>query len=129
MARGHGRISAGEEVTKGDAIVEKGAERLEDLSTRAAEAGGLRARLASELADDAAFLRKLKPSLIAARAKGELPTDEEPGSEAAGLPPPKPKKRRSGQGPNAVALVAAAFALGIALAKLIDWRSHAHPRS
>jgi hypothetical protein len=29
---------------------------------------------------------------------------------------------------NPIALVGAAFGAGIALAKLIDWRGHAHPR-
>jgi hypothetical protein len=30
---------------------------------------------------------------------------------------------------NQVALVGAAFAAGAFLAKLLDWRGHAHPRS
>ncbi len=32
------------------------------------------------------------------------------------------------QSPNPFAVAGAAFALGTLLAKLIDWRSHAHPR-
>ena len=65
---------------KGDGAVEAGAERLEALSDKAAEKGGVTAKLADELADDARFLRKLKPSLIVRRAKGELPKDAEPGT-------------------------------------------------
>jgi hypothetical protein len=114
-------------VTKGDAIVEKGAARLRDLSRRAAEAGGLRARLAPTIAEDAAFLRKLKPSLIAARAKGEAPTDQDPGATPVAPAGPQLGKR-SGNGPSPFLVIGAAFAVGIAVAKVIDWRSHAHPR-
>ena len=32
------------------------------------------------------------------------------------------------QGPNPFAVAGAAFAVGTVLAKMIDWRSHAHPR-
>ena len=34
----------------------------------------------------------------------------------------------SADGPSPFAVLAAGFALGIALAKWIDWRGHAHPR-
>jgi hypothetical protein len=114
---------------KGDRAVESGADKLEELSGKAAAKGGLRAKLADELADDAAFLRKLKPSLIAKRAKGELPKDAEPGTGTpaapAGAQHAKPK--RTG-GPSPFAVAAAAFVVGTLVAKLIDWRSHAHPR-
>ena len=117
-------------MTKGDALVEKGAERLQALSRRAAEAGGIRSRLAPTLADDAAFLRRLKPSLMAARARGEAPTDQEPGS--APVAPTSPQlgnpPRKQGNGPNPWVVIGAAFAMGIVLAKLVDWRGHAHPR-
>ena len=36
----------------------------------------------------------------------------------------RPKPRR---GPNPFLVAGAAFALGAVLAKLIDWRGHAHP--
>src|SRR5687768_5183589 len=65
---------------KGDAIVESGARKLDELSRKAAARGGLAGKLADELADDASFLRKLKPSLIVARAKGDAPKDAEPGT-------------------------------------------------
>jgi hypothetical protein len=38
----------------------------------------------------------------------------------------RPKKKR--RGPNPFVVVGAALALGVFLAKVLDWRSHAHPR-
>jgi hypothetical protein len=108
-------------MTKGDALVEKGATRLQRLANQAARTGGLRSRLAQPLAEDAAFLRKLKPSLMVARAKGETPTEQEPEKTVVSRP------RRRG-GANPLLVVGIALAAGIALAKIIDWRSHAHPR-
>jgi hypothetical protein len=117
--------------TKADEIVERGADRLEELSERAAGGDGFKAKLADELADDAAFLRKLKPSLMKARAKGEAPTDEKPGEERAAAGGPqlgkRPKPKGDG-GPNPFVVAAAALAVGIVIAKWIDWRGHAHPR-
>jgi hypothetical protein len=115
---------------KGDRAVEAGADKLERLSERAAAKGGLTAKLAGELADDAGFLRKLKPSLIARRAKGELPRDAEPGSATPARPaaPSGPQHRPKQDGPNPLAVAVGAFAVGTVLAKLIDWRGHAHPR-
>jgi hypothetical protein len=120
-------------VTKGDLLVERGARRLQDLADRAAARGdGVGEWLSEELRTDAAFLRKLKPSLIAARAKGDAPTDQEPTAPppAAASAPPKPKQKRSrgGGGPAPLLVVGAALAAGILLAKVIDWRGHAHPR-
>ena len=114
----------------GDAILEKGAERLQELADRAAASGGPAARLAEPLAEDAVLLRRMKPSLIAARIKGEAPTDLEPGSGAAVAPsgPQLGKRSRRKGGPNPFLVVGAALAAGIVLAKLIDWRGHAHPR-
>ena len=121
LAHRDGRGAAGEEMTKGDALVEKGATGLQRLANQAARSGGLRSRLAQPLAEDAAFLRKLKPSLMVARAKGEAPTDQEPRSHVAARP------RRRG-GPNPFLVLGIALAAGIALAKIVDWRGHAHPR-
>jgi hypothetical protein len=108
--------------------VDRLADRLERVSEKEASKGGLHAKLADELADDAAFLRKLKPSLIKARAKGELPTDEKPGRprRAPGRPQLGYPKPRSG-GPNPWIVVGAALVVGVLLAKAIDWRGHAHP--
>jgi hypothetical protein len=105
---------------KGDEAIDRAADRLDAAAQKAATRGGLRARLGDELADDAAFLRKLKPSLIRARAKGESPAAP-PGPQ---LPRPRPARG----GPNPLAVVGAALVAGILLAKLVDWRSHAHPR-
>ena len=151
---------------KGDQLVERGATRLLELADRAAARGdGIGEWLSEELRDDAAFLRKLKPSLVKARAKNngasnQVPTKSEPTNpepEAAApspvdtpvaeseptetraapapSPPPKPtakkkpksKNKRRG-GPPPVVIVGAALVAGIVLAKVIDWRGHAHPR-
>jgi hypothetical protein len=115
---------------KGDGSVEAGADKLAELSDKAAAKGGVAGKIAPELADDAAFLRKLKPSLMVKRAKGELPKDAEPGAttpRAPSGPQHAPQKKR-GTGPNPIVVAAAAFGVGTLLAKAIDWRGHAHPR-
>ena len=116
---------------KGDEAVEKGADKLDTLADKAAAKGGVAGKLADELADDASFLRKLKPSLMVARAKGEAPKNQEPGAgarEAPSRPQLGPRPSGGGKGPNPFAVAGAAFAAGTLLAKIIDWRSHAHPR-
>lgn len=117
-------------MTKADLLVDKAANRLQELADRAAAEGGIAAKLAPELADDAAFLRKLKPSLIRARLQGRAPTNEKPShgtvSPSAAQLGKRPK--RQGGGPSPFLVVGAAFAAGILLAKVIDWRGHAHPR-
>jgi hypothetical protein len=116
-------------MTKGDALMERGAGRLQRLADRAAASGGLTAKLAEPLAEDAALLRRMKPSLIVARAKGEAPTDLEPGQDVVGPTGPQLGTRpKTKGGPNPFLVMAVALAAGIALAKLIDWRGHAHPR-
>jgi hypothetical protein len=143
------RTTPGEKVTKGDQLIERGANRLQDLSRQAAAKGGLAAKFADDLAEDAAFLRKLKPSLIKARAKGQAstnaptsqPTNEEPppppapaapsSPQLGARPKPKPKKKKrrgKGGGANPFLVAGAALAVGIVVAKVIDWRGHAHPR-
>jgi hypothetical protein len=116
-------------MNKVDVLVDRGANRLQELSRQAAASGGVKAKLADTLAEDAAFLRKLKPSLMAARARGEAPTDQEPGSDvvAPSVPQHGRRPKKSG-GPNPLLVVVAAAAAGVLLAKLIDWRGHAHPR-
>jgi hypothetical protein len=110
------------------------ADKAQAASERLGRSNGIKGKLAGELADDAAFLRKLKPSLIAKRAKGEAPTDLSP-EEAPTAPSgpqlgaaPEPRAKESGGGPSPLLVVGAAFVAGIALAKWIDWRGHAHPR-
>jgi hypothetical protein len=118
-------------MTRGDQAIEKSSAKLRDLSSRAAAHGGLAQKAAKPLAEDAAFLRKLKPSLIAARAKGEAPAGQEPGSAEVPAAPAGPQVKRSkpkSGGPNPFLVVGAAVAVGVLLAKVLDWRGHAHPR-
>ena len=134
----------------GDQLVERGAVLLEDLSQRARAHGGFVSKLAPDLADDAVFLRKLKPSLVAARIRGEPATngrvrsdvpapapeappapepEAEPAPELERRPALKPKKPKTkGNGPNPFVIAGVALVAGIFVAKLVDWRGHAHPR-
>jgi hypothetical protein len=128
-------------MSKGDLLVERGARGLEQLSRKAAAKGGFAAKISDELADDAVFLRKLKPSLIKARAKGKAPVNqasepkpESPPPSSSAPSPARPRRRRKAKrptrsrGPNPFVVMGVAFVAGIALAKVIDWRGHAHPR-
>jgi hypothetical protein len=103
------------------------AERAEAASKRLNGQGGIKSKLAEELAEDAEFLRKLKPSLMAKRAKGEAPTDDVPAPAMLGTQPTV-QKTRTGGGPSPFLVVGVALVAGVALAKWIDWRGHAHPR-
>jgi hypothetical protein len=113
-----------------DQTVDRAADKLQELADKAAGQNGLKGKLAEPLAEDAAFLRKLKPSLVAARVRGEAPTGEPPASGTVTPVPPeaKPKPKKPNGGPNPWVVAAGAFAVGIVLAKVIDWRGHAHPR-
>jgi hypothetical protein len=119
-------------MTKADLIVERSATRLQQLARKAAQRGdGIGEWLSEELNEDAAFLRKLKPSLIVARARGERPAT--PSAPPPPIPtatqPEKPKKeKKPNGGPSPLLIVGAAFAAGILIAKVVDWRGHAHPR-
>jgi hypothetical protein len=114
-------------VSKGDEIVEQGSDQLRGLAEKAAQRGGTVGKLAEPLAEDAAFLAKLKPSLIAARVRGGSPSSPR-------QPPPAPDPTRgrrggpAGGGVDPRLVVAAAALAGIVVAKLLDWRGHAHPR-
>jgi hypothetical protein len=144
---GDGRGAAREKMTadgaimKADELVERGAVFFEDLARKAAAKGGAAAKLAEPLADDAVFLRKVKPSLVAARLRGEQPGDGEvtvmtrPVVMAAEPPPSSSTGtgaaaggRSSSGGPNPIVVAGAAFVAGVFLAKFVDWRGHAHPR-
>jgi len=113
-----------------DQKVERAAKKLQQLANQLAGEGGLKAKLAQPLAEDADLIRKMKPSLIKARAKGEAPTNLKPGQGTVAPSGPqlgaRPKKK--GTGPSPWIVVGVALATGIVLAKWIDWRGHAHPR-
>jgi hypothetical protein len=123
-------------MNKGDQLIERGAQRLQEMADRAAAKGGRSAKMADMLAEDAVFLRKLKPSLIKARAQGNAPTDQAPATATVAprapqlgkRPKAKKAKKGGGGGPNPFVIAGIALATGIALAKFIDWRGHAHPR-
>jgi hypothetical protein len=110
------------------------ADKARAASDRLAGSGGLKGKLAQELAEDAVFLRKLKPSLMAKRARGEAPTNGRP--DEVRLAPFGPQQRGPQPGtpsspngsPSPFLVLGVAFATGVVLAKWIDWRGHAHPR-
>ena len=112
---------------KGDAVIDRSADRLRGLSESAARRGGVAGKLAQPLAEDAVFVRKLKPSLIRARAKGAAPTSGTPTDVVPPLPPEE-KKTGSRGGPNPFVVIGGAAAAGLFVAKVVDWRGHAHPR-
>ena len=121
-------------MNKADAALDHASDRLRDLSEGLDERGGVPGKLAEPLAEDADFLPKLKPSLIEERLK-ENPTGSESPSETRPSPTPSSRakkkasgKRGKGGGKKVVPLVGAAFGAGIVLAKIVDWRGHAHPR-
>jgi hypothetical protein len=115
-----------------DQTVERAADKLRELANQLAGEGGLKAKLAQPLAEDADLIRKMKPSLIKARAKGQAPTNQKPGQPTLAPSSPqlgsRPKPKKSGGGPSPWIIVGAALVAGVALAKWIDWRGHAHPR-
>jgi hypothetical protein len=123
-------------MTKADQAVESAADKLEGFVRQAQRSGGVKAKVGQVLADDPEFVRKLKPSLIAARAKGKTPTNEPAGAPATlptapsqpQLERPKPKSKGSGGGVSPWVVIGAALAGGYLLAKVLDWRGHAHPR-
>jgi hypothetical protein len=117
-------------MSKADELVDRSADRLQEAAERTAGQPGYKAKLSGELADGAAFVRKLKPSLMVARAKGEAPTNQEPG-EGVVMPlasAPEERTKTGRRGPSPWLIVGAAFAIGILVAKIIDWRGYAHPR-
>jgi hypothetical protein len=114
--------------------LDSAADKLQEKADTLAPQGGIKAKVAEELADDAEFLRKLKPSLMVARAKGEAPTDEKPGHGRVAPSGPQLDRKRSQAGKqprdrrSPWLVIGIALVAGIALAKVIDWRGHAHPR-
>jgi hypothetical protein len=117
-------------MSKADQAVDSAADRLEQIVREAQRSGGVKAKVGDALADDPEFLRKLKPSKVAGRARGEAPTEEPAGGTPRApsgpqLARPRSRKKRR---LNPLLVVGAAFAVGYVAAKVIDWRAHAHPR-
>ena len=115
-------------MTTADRLVERGATKLQQLSHSLAQRGGVAGQVASELQEDAAFLRKLKPGLILARAKGQNPSDGDAPVPEAPTGPQIPRAKKPGTGVSPLLVVGGALVAGIVLAKLIDYRGHAHPK-
>ena len=86
----------------------------------------LKSKLEQELAEDRLFLRKLTPSLVVARVRGQRTEPAAP--RAPQLPPRRSGNESPAGGPNPFLLLGIAFVTGVALAKWLDWRGHAHPR-
>ena len=95
-----------------DRVVEKAADELETLAAKAADKGLPAEKLAPALEEDAEFLRKMTPSKVRERLRSA---------------PPAPERRRprAARSKSALPALIAAFALGVVLAKLVDWRSYA----
>ena len=114
-------------MTKADQAVDTAADKVAAFVRDTRGAGGLKGKLGDAFADDPEFIRKLKPSLMKARAKGQSPVEPQaPSGPQLVRPTPSKSKRRGG--PSPWAIVGAAFAAGYVIAKVIDWRGHAHPR-
>jgi hypothetical protein len=130
MADADRRGASHQEVTTADQKVERLADKLQQLADRTAAEGGARAKLARPLADDAEFLRKLQPSLIKARVQGRAPAEgrPRPGRVHAPAPRSRPPKPKPASAPNPWLVAGVCLVAGIALAKWIDWKGHAHRR-
>jgi hypothetical protein len=117
-----------------DEKVDRGADRLQQLVVAGTRAGGAKAKVAQLFADDPEFLRKLKPSLIAARARGNAPTDGRPTEASAPAAPRRPRAQPAkrpkggGGGPSPFVVLGAALAVGMILAHVVDWLGHRYPR-
>jgi hypothetical protein len=118
-------------MTTADQKIEHAADKLQELANRMAGEGGVKSKLAEPLADDADLLRKMKPSLIKARVRGQARTDQKRGegrvAPSSPQPGSRPKPRKRG-GPNPWLVAGVALAAGIFLAKWVDRRGRAHPR-
>ena len=116
-------------MTKADQAVDAAADKVASFVRDGRSSGGLKGKLGDAFADDPEFIRKLKPSLMRARAKGQQPVEPAPQAPSGPqLGRPKARKRKRGGGPSPWLVVGVAFAAGYVLAKTIDWRGHAHPR-
>lgn len=117
-----------------DQKVDQAADKVQEFANRMAGEEGFKAKLADPLAEDADLIRRMKPSRIKARVKGEAPTDQKPAETAIAPSAPQlgmrpaPEKKGDRKGPNPWLIVGVAFAAGIVLARFIEWRGHGYPR-
>lgn len=125
-----------------DEALDAAADRLEAFVRDAERQGGLKAKVGAAFAEDPDFLRRIKPHLVAARARGRSappprastppPAPSATAASNGNAPEPEPEpavpRRPRGGGPNPWLVIGAAFAVGLIAAKVIDWRGHAHPR-
>jgi hypothetical protein len=115
-------------VSKADAAIDRASERLREASESLEERGGMASKLAEPLAEDAGFLPKLKPSLVTERIK------RDPTGSGSYETAPRPDRKPASSGGKkfsqrkVLPLVGGAFAGGFLMAKIVDWRGHAHPR-
>src|SRR2546429_6293715 len=111
-----------------DQTVEHTANKLQQLANQLAGEGGLRSKLAQPLAEDADLIRKMKPSLIKARAKGEAPTNQKPGRPVVAPSSPQiggsPPKATTSGGADPRSSVGAAPA---ARSVLAEWNGRSRP--
>src|SRR5262249_57768120 len=118
-------------------LVGRGAGAMEGFARDLAVDGGFRRQVAEELIDDAAFLRKLKPTKIAARARGDMPVTGVPAEPAVAVaaereemtlprpaPAPEAPKQAGKKGGNPLADVDDAVVAGTALPTRTAWRGH-----
>jgi hypothetical protein len=103
-------------MTRADQAVDSAADKLEEATRSAQASGGLKAKAAEPFAEDPDFLRRLKPSRVKARLKG-APEPEPAAPSGPQLTRPPKRAKRGGRSPW----------LADGLAKVIDWRGHAHP--
>jgi hypothetical protein len=118
-----------------DQKFDQAADKVQEFANRMAGEEGPKSKLADPLAEDADLIRRMKPSMIKARMKGEAPTDQKPAETATIAPAaPRPagpaatKQKGERKGPNPWMIVGVALAAGIVLARFIEWRGHGYPR-
>lgn len=113
-------------MNKADEIVEQGAERLDETAETLAARESVAVKPAQPLAEDADFFSKLKPSLVEDGLRPGTPAEQKPTHPTAAEPS---AAGGDNKGRHPLAVIGAAAAAGLFLAKFLDWRSHAHPRS
>ncbi len=115
-------------MTRGDQALEHAADTLETFVRESQRQGGLKAKVGEAFAEDPEFLRRLKPSLVKSRVQGKPVAEPAAGAPLPKAPrPPRTQKAKS-DGPSPWLVLGLAFAVGLAAAKVLDWRGHAHPR-